>query len=140
MPPKSTKRSHKKLTSEQKLKSILNKIDTVLSAGYDSPDHDAASRLWDVLSALRGPDTVHPSADTIKYATTAVLRKIAFPKTFADDTRNVVRNKAIGKSDTAAMVATRSGDKVRNVVGSHFASHANRGFLALRMTWSDKNK
>lgn len=54
----------------------LAALDIVLS----SEDEETAREVWCVLTALRGPDADDPVED-VKYATTAVIRTAAFPKT-----------------------------------------------------------
>jgi hypothetical protein len=55
------------------VREILNLIDVKLSQG----DHEA-SLLWDVLTALRGPD--HKPFDLKMKAHTCDIRRAAFPK------------------------------------------------------------
>lgn len=57
----------------RELRAILDKIDTVL-AKHD----DTAAELWNVLTALRGPDS---SASNNKSVTTVPIRRVAFPLT-----------------------------------------------------------
>jgi len=56
----------------RKVRETLDVIDNVL-CGNDG----AAWKLWDVLSALRGPDTGN---FVLKRSTTAPIRRVAFPK------------------------------------------------------------
>ncbi len=48
---------------------------TMMSARMDS------TQLWDILSALRGPDNTAAGSDVEKMQTTGVIRSLAFPKT-----------------------------------------------------------
>ena len=57
-------------------KKLLNQIDTYLSTD------ERAVELWDILTALRGPDLDRWAKD--KTATTAVIRYTALPKTAAN--------------------------------------------------------
>jgi hypothetical protein len=132
------KRSHKALTKEQKLRRILDKIDDVLMVGYDDPDKEVAALLWDVLSALRGPDTNETSV--IKHATTAVLRKVAFPKTFDPSTISLVRKqRAIGENDNTNKAELRK-EGIDEITGTHFEQHAQQGFRALGLGWYSENE
>lgn len=64
------KKSKKPLT----LRQVLNVIDTALAR-----DDTASSKLWDVLTALRGPDD--PEQYRQKETGTIYIRQAAFPKT-----------------------------------------------------------
>lgn len=67
---------------QQRLRDILDVIDNYLS-GTDLKGNVISSadsqELWDILSALRGPDVTEDKP--IKLATTAVIRAVAFPET-----------------------------------------------------------
>lgn len=60
---------------------ILNQIDEFLAVGDDN-----ARALFDILSALRGPD--RPEDAHLKSSTTAVVRTWALPKTAAVNNNN----------------------------------------------------
>ncbi len=141
MKPKKSTKTVRKVTDQQKLRRILNKIDTVLSASYND-DSAVAAKLWDVLSALRGPDSELGNWHKIKDATTSVLRKIAFPKTFATLSGSIVMNeKATGASDSVARAALRSAiTSLEESTGVHFTGHIDKGFTALGLDWYTENK
>jgi hypothetical protein len=134
------KRSHKAPTREQKLRRILDKIDDVLAPAFAAPDSLLAEQLWNILSALRGPDSAHGAAGQIKDATTAVLRKVSFPKTFAYDSPSFVsRTLAVAENDCAISVMLRNSGSVAEVAGDHFESHIKVGFKALGLKWESPN-
>jgi hypothetical protein len=93
----------------------------------------------ETFSALRGPDANHTDTDIVKYATTSVLRKFAFPKTFSDR-RGVVGDRlAVAEDDSSDKAIRRSGDSISPVAGVHFVSHICKAFKALDMVWSEEN-
>jgi len=56
-----------------KVREVLDTIDAMLTQGEAQDARD----LWDVLAALRGPDTDN---DELKDRTTVPIRRAAFPK------------------------------------------------------------
>lgn len=127
--------------SKQRLntvRGILNEIDRFLAR-----NDDESKKLWEVLVALRGPDS---DVDSDKYATTAIVRKTAFPKAFskpydwnAEITRQnlVASNGAFGAKDNERAVERRKQLELKGY--SHFTSHAKRAFYVLNLNWSEKN-
>lgn len=83
-------------------------------------------KLWDVLTALRGPDSCNMNT---KEATTAVIRHAVFPQ----GRSNIPAN--IGMDDTWA--AERRAKMKNN--GSHFWDHAWHAFNALGLKWNSTN-
>lgn len=63
------------------VRSVLDAIDTILAqpSNVQGPSPDARA-LWDILTALRGPDSENTD---LKLETTCVIRRAAFPKTAA---------------------------------------------------------
>lgn len=83
----------------------------------------ARMEMWDVLTALRGPDDQNFNK---KRCTTAVIRKAVFPHNIP----------AMSRYDTRA-----SADDRRNIYkyGDHFISHTKSAFLALGLNWNTHN-
>lgn len=103
------------------LRNVLDKLDEIIVAD------DATSReLWDVLTALRGPD----SGDArLKHESTVHIRQAAFPRT-AEAQRND------GPFIEAYMTPTATFNGARlardyNGGGYHFSSHAMKAAVAL---------
>lgn len=101
---------------------VLEMLDRMACA-LDSTER---SKLWDVLTALRGPDTPDVGRKSV---TTAVIRAKAFPLWMARGTNP--------GADTAGDY--HPGEASRNEVcttsSGHFQAHARRAFLALGLTW-----
>lgn len=142
MKPKSSKKKTKTapVSAEKLVRQTLDALDKVLSTPYDGnvEKAEAARLLWDVLSALRGPDTSHMGS---KDATTSVLRRYAFPKTFDRDTRSTVRmSKAVANGDDESLRLNRLDAGIVNRTSSHFYNHAQKAFWALGLKWNEVNK
>lgn len=84
--------------------------------------------LWDVLTALRGPDN---EGLDIKSATTAVIRKAIGLDPYDSGVPAYVID-----SDSEKNVAVR---KNMNVHYTHFCSHAYSAFCALGLKWEEVN-
>jgi len=80
-----------------------------------------SGELWDVLTALRGPDSRNRK---IKYATTAVIRSAAFPK------RPCEERSVFGK-DSAKLAKRRKSLFETKVDNNHFREHVRDAFAAL---------
>ena len=64
-----------------KAREVLDYLDDLFS---DPGQVEAATEVWDVITALRGPDTFdHEAAQTLKLDLTIPIRRAAFPKTAA---------------------------------------------------------
>ena len=99
---------------EDRTRTLLMAIDRHLAVG-----DKAASELWDILTALRGPDS--DDADE-KDRSTAHVRARAFPKTLAESSRG--GNWWQPASDDSAfpgMSTTRKGFTLPSY--SHFGNH-----------------
>lgn len=70
---KQKKPARRKLTRSQKLRKILTTIEDVLLGD----DTDLRTDLWNVLTALRGPDT---GDINVKTFSTCLIRMRAFPR------------------------------------------------------------
>lgn len=122
----------------QKVKNVLEQIDLILAEG----DQDSR-QLWDILTALRGPDKYVSSA--VKVATTAIIRKTVLPKTAEANFKNGIDGiYAIFRDDSAASVDVRS--KLRNsneddlLAPYHFVYHAKEAFRTLELNWNAFNE
>jgi hypothetical protein len=127
----------KRQPKPQTLRGILDKLDAVLNG----PDMNLASQLWDVLTALRGPDSTASRRSEIKYATTAVIRRVAFPKTAAINDNMIP---AVFSSDSLNAQEIRTNElvltgEVDKAMGWHFDHHARIAFQALGLDWSAVN-
>ena len=126
------------------LRQYLDDID-----GFLNRDDEAAALLWDVLSALRGPDITvvygspeHTVMDLTKKATTAVLRRKAFPRTFGNESFTISTlcvNKAIGLPDNAGRLYVRKSFDLEERVGVHFLKHYEYAFAALGLKTDEVN-
>lgn len=94
--------------------------------------HPERSELWDILTALRGPDFSDWNGET-KAATTAVIRY----KLGLRDGENAAG--AICEPDSPKKVEFR-----KNLIVSgaswHFVSHAQNAFNALDLKWNELNE
>lgn len=124
------------------VRDIFAQIDTIFARGgrrdkdgntrgYYSPDATAARQLWDVLSALRGPDY---EIGSDKNATTAVIRAAAFPKTFSGGERAIIIPAHMAY-DEVGNAQTR----LQMTESHHFKSHAKKAFKVLGLDWYDLN-
>jgi hypothetical protein len=84
-------------------------------------------KLWDVLTALRGPDDGN---DYSKNATTGVVRYYALGPILNEDPIGAVVNK-----DRASFVIDRSSFSGT----SHFSDHIRKAFSVLELDWTRLN-
>lgn len=96
--------------------------------------NEGDQRLWDILSALRGPDanpfTEGVSPVDIKAATTAVIRKrLGF---------NGYKVPFTVESDDTDKVKLRQ--DCEGVCGNHFTKHAQMAFYYLGLKWDEVNE
>ena len=85
--------------------------------------------LWDVLVALRGPDSRDRK---IKYATTAVIRSAAFPKRPCEE-------RSIFGKDTEELVKRRKYMFKYCTGDNHFREHVHDAFEALGLKLGEMN-
>jgi len=112
---------------DARVRKLLDEIDEMLL-----PGDVAASELWNVLTALRGPDA---EFDVIKDVTTAPIRGAAFPKTC----QQALAQR--GQHELPEQVFARVGAQFesparfdKTVVGQghlHFANHVRNAALEL---------
>lgn len=106
------------LTETSTAKDILEAID---KWAYEAASYTQAAALWDILSAIRGPDEPEKDPSDLKYMTTAVIRYKAFPHLSA---YNALCNK-VNSLDDASLYN-------RNNHKSHFSSHITSAIIALK--------
>lgn len=80
-----------------------------------------ASELWDVLTALRGPDS---ACTDVKMRTTGLIRTLAFPKTAALSKEHLCIYAFFGDPEKHPI-------DLRGVAASHFRSHITAAAVAL---------
>lgn len=97
---------------------------------------DNGSELWDILSALRGPDSVNQRS--LKYATTAAIRHVIGMTGKINQNGGLYNNLTINYIQPIGWNSPSSYEIVRDVCRSfsgtsdHFASHYARAVLALK--------
>ena len=112
------KKPSKKRKTDAEVKSVLKKIVSIVNRGYKDPN---AKRLWDILSALRGPDTPGINAADYKEKTTERIRYalgLEAVMLFTD-------SKPLIYTPTFHAEITRE-------ISSHFADHIAGAVAALR--------
>jgi hypothetical protein len=124
----------KKQESET-FKTILPKIVKFLN---ESPD---GRKLWDVLTALRGPDHLdRPDSDQIKDSTTAVIRyAIGLNGSVGKDDSDQFSFTISTDSEKAAAFRRSANEKSTPLSSYHFFSHAHGAFDALGLNWESVN-
>jgi hypothetical protein len=119
------------------LRKVLNTIDNYLATG----DQGDSRALWNILSALRGPDKLYPEVNkyylSVKDVTTSVIRAAAFPKTAALSHRDGGRVRASMMPDDFKYARVRTD---RDFPSDHFTGHARSAFRALGLDWNNQNK
>jgi hypothetical protein len=106
------------MATPRTLRSALDAIQDMLDG------QEYSGELWDVLTALRGPDSRDRK---VKYATTAVIRSAAFPK------RPCEERSVFGK-DSDELVKRRSSLFSKKLDNNHFREHVRDAFTALGLT------
>lgn len=98
----------------------------------DVPD-DEKTKLWDVLSAFRGPD----SEDLFdKEATTAVIRQRALGLKSAQSVPALF----VKDSDRKAQHRRKMTTRFRNSKKTHFFFHVKKAFQSLDLSWDTNNE
>jgi hypothetical protein len=105
------------------LRAALNQIQTMLDG------RPYSAQLWDVLVALRGPDS---RTRQIKNATTAVIRTSAFPK------RPCLERSVYAVKDTPILAKRRK--VLLRLEQRHFREHVSDAFLALGLKMFEVNQ
>ena len=104
------------------LRGALNQIQRMLEAEYSGD-------LWDILVALRGPDSRNRK---LKYATTAVIRQAAFPK-------RPCETRSIFGQDSKALAARRKAMFKKKADHNHFREHVRDSFDSLGLKLFEPN-
>lgn len=126
-------------TPDQRVKRALKYLDNILSVEnndeYDGDDVVVATKLWDILTGLRGPDQA--GGVMVKSSTTGVIRQHALPKTFTRDSF-ISNNRAVAGNDCGTYAERRRLGKTESA-GLHFVRHAERAFMGLGLNWVTNN-
>jgi hypothetical protein len=101
--------------SPKTLRGALRQIEKMLTKQPYSAD------LWDILVALRGPDSRNRK---LKYATTAVIRQVAFPARPCED-------RSVFGKDTRQLAARRRSLFANSEDTNHFREHVRDSFDSL---------
>lgn len=122
------------MTQEQKdwiqsldLREMLDVIDLYLSIGHHS------STLWDVLTALRGPDS---GDEGLKETTTEVIRSVAFPLVKAEGATPANFSNLDASLLRKAINTLKQEDTAKS---SHFDCHVLWAAQALSQTLTKEN-
>jgi hypothetical protein len=107
-------------------KPTLKDAQKYLQGFFKRATYGDCQRLWDVLSALRGPDSAELD---LKIATTAVIRQIFFKNIILPYSLTVECDSSESKKYREELVGT----------ASHFYVHAKRAFFALGLDWNEVN-
>lgn len=110
-----------------RLRGILDQIDEVLAE-----ESTTSGALWDVLTALRGPDW--EESDQVKDSATVPIRVAAFPRTAqaTRDRRSAYANRALFSCYGGKFDSTIVPDGLNHaVIGSHFQGHIDAAASAL---------
>ena len=119
-----------KISPEQRfLRKSLKTLDELLSRRY-------GCLLFDVLSALRGPDS---NRDTVKEATTGLIRGKAFPIVFTEDGPHNCLGLIVTHEDNEDLAKVRMALEKDPEESRHFLNHAKLAFNHLGLSWSNVN-
>lgn len=108
--------------TEKTAKQVLEELDETLS----TMDTYESRALWNILTALRGPD-MNDLDGEIKYETTAIVRARALPKTAAADNLGVISLGATFRQEAKQVHITPAVEEA----GWHFVTHIKRAVRAL---------
>ncbi len=111
------------MTLRQQLDVLDRHLATALRAGDP--------RLWDVLTAVRGPDRRRDRQAFARHAVTAAIRGLAFPKTAALFGRKTRRRGRCPTFNTKTSAARALEHLIERGDGGHWAVHAFRALRAL---------
>jgi hypothetical protein len=122
------KAASKKITIDPKPKTVMGALKAIdkIVMGLSNLKR---RKLWDVLSALRGPDNAAPG---VKTSTTALIRYRAFPEWCSESTFPAM---ASSLDNIVRLKYRRS--KLQRC--THFSDHARKAFLALGLEWDKDN-
>ncbi len=105
------------------LREALDRIQEMLTKQPYSAD------LWDILSAIRGPDSRNRS---LKRAATAVIRQAAFPKRPCED-------RSIYGKDSKSLAVRRKRMFQQREDYNHFREHVRDAFKSLGLSLYEEN-
>jgi hypothetical protein len=105
------------------LRGALKQIEKMLTKQSYSGD------LWDVLTALRGPDSRNRK---LKYATTALVRSAAFPSRPCED-------RSVFGKDSKKLAARRRKMYSTHEDFNHFREHISEAFAVLGLSLFEEN-
>ena len=111
------------MTTPKTLRGALNQIQRLLTKQPYSAD------LWDILVALRGPDSRNRK---IKHATTAVIRQAAFPARPCED-------RSVFGKDSLQLAARRRSLFANREDNNHFREHTRDAFESLGLSLFEEN-
>ena len=111
------------MTTPKTLRGALNQIQRLLTKQPYSAD------LWDILVALRGPDSRNRK---IKHATTAVIRQAAFPARPCED-------RSVFGKDSRQLAARRRSLFANREDNNHFREHVRDCFSSLGLSLFEEN-
>lgn len=117
-----------------KVRKALKDLDKVLS-NTSREGLVVARDLWNILSAVRGPDRHDESA--FKGAVTGVIRKVAFPKAFKRTSRieSSPNQMSVSNGDAKTFALQRN-----QLESGHFRDHGSEAFTALGLSWAASNE
>ena len=107
-------------------KTLRQALDLIQELLTDQP---YSADLWDILVALRGPDSRDRK---IKYATTAVIRQAAFPRRPCED-------RSIFGRDSRVLTKRRQDLFRSHSDHNHFREHVRDAFEALGLNLLEEN-
>jgi len=110
----------KKIETKSKPINSMREVLDVIERGLRGQE---ANALWEVLTALRGPDEVSGMQELVKEHTTARIRYAAFGGTPAGF--------AIGAIVYGGEISNADLTDAENYQGIHFARHARRAAIVL---------
>jgi hypothetical protein len=111
------------MNTPKTLRGALNQIQRLLTKQPYSAD------LWDILSAIRGPDSRDRKW---KRATTAIIRQSAFPKRPCED-------RSIFGNDSEALAVRRRQMFKNKEDTNHFREHVADAFNSLNLSLFEEN-
>lgn len=112
------------MTKPKTLRAALNQIQDMLDGKPFSAE------LWDVLVALRGPDSRNRK---VKSATTALIRTAAFPK------QPCLERSVYAVGDSEGLAARRRSLFAIKLDTNHFREHVRDAFAALGLKLEESN-
>lgn len=113
------------------MKRSTKKFITDLRRNFREADDKGRKEMWDILTALRGPDNENSQE---KSATTAVIRYMLL----GEKTYKTISKLALVHPDSKEKADYRYNYK-KGILG-HFGIHAVEAFTALGLKWDEVNE